>query len=565
MQSLIRFACLSLVLLVICPSYYAQEAQKQDTWRKRSLAITDDLLTDAAKLTSYDKALLWTRMAHTWWRHDTHRARDWMRKAVDVVIASSDSETKSERQQRMKVTRAIFPIIAQKDKALSARLMQLFTVDLDRFDASERAANAQALSEAASTLLDTNTQQAFELGKASLRTGQSYQLTSLLWGLRARNSQMADSLFIEALQIAQVAYDRELLSSLVMAAFPHSTHPNFKGTVPSDQLRVRLLNAIADGLLRYSTSAEARVPACQLASLAVPLMEQFYSLLPLRAGLVRNALAECQPQLSPTSRQRASDLQKSIQPKTIEDYLELVEKAPNLQARIDYWMRAVFLAKDQQKNARAIDILDGMSIEARETLGDTWAQARWDFALIAALDHLKRSDLYAMDQVISATPANLRPMVQVLVAEKLVETNRSRALELMREARTGLDKVELLEKADTYILLTQLYSTVMPQDALSLFSEAITAINRADRNASMEAGDSSDPPEELWQPIALPAVLLDVDEIGLRAALASVELPTRRIGLRLGLLESSVQRIEPVTNKSKSQATSQKAKTDGKN
>jgi tetratricopeptide (TPR) repeat protein len=551
MRYLTRFTCLCLVVLTIYPYSYAQVLNEENLWRKRALALTDDLLTDAGALKAVDRALLWTRLAHIWWKQEPDRARPWLQKTIEIVTASSDSETAAERQQRLKVARIVFPTIVGKDKSLSARLTQMFTSIADRLDKSELDANAQALGDAALSVLETDPQRAAELGRASLQMGRTHDLTSLLWSLRSRNSQLADSLLNEALRLAQSTYDKELLGSLVMVSFPQAAYPSFKGPIPPDPLRIRLLNILADGLLRHSSSAEFKAPACPLASVAAPLASYFYNLLPQRAGAVRNAVTECQPLLSTTSRQRATDSLRDLPLKTVEDYLEAVEKAPNLAARIDYWMRATFLAKDQQQYDRAISILDGMSIEARETLGETWRQARWDFAVVAALNHLKGGDLYAMQQVINTTPSRLQPLVQVYVAEKLMDAYPGNALEFIREARQQLNKVEIGERTGAYILMIRLYTKLLPQDAPNVLNEAVAAINRA---SSFE--------DELWEPISLPAALYEIDEGGLRLALASIESPTKRVAMRIGLLASLVER-NPTNTAPKERTTARQGKSHG--
>jgi hypothetical protein len=89
-------------------------------------------------------------------------------------------------------------------------------------------------------VLNTNPKQAAELGSRSLRIGCSYLFAQLLWRLRSRDTKLSDVLFNETLMLARATYEKGLLDSLTSVAF--------RGPVPSDELRMKVLSVLGEGV-----------------------------------------------------------------------------------------------------------------------------------------------------------------------------------------------------------------------------------------------------------------------------------------------------------------------------
>jgi len=90
-----------------------------------------------------------------------------------------------------------------------------------------------------------------------------------------------------------------------------------------------------------------------------------------------------------------------------------------------------------------------------------------------------------------------------------------------------------------YLSIVDQYSKLMPNDALAVLREAVAAMNRP-----LEGPLPYDP---LWEPIPVPALLLDIDEIGSRLVIANIASPKLRVAIGFGLLSSSIKQRKSST------------------
>jgi hypothetical protein len=538
-----RFSAICLLLTVSLCSFdvRAQDLSRPpELWLARAQTMTDDLIRDAATQTEPDRALLWGRLGKAWWVEDPVRARTWFKKAVQEVESPSDHESATKRRQRFSIARALMNIIAPHDKTLGTQLASLFESDVERATTKERGENAQALIDAALAVLDSNPKQAAELGSASLRIGRSYRLASLLWRLRSRDAKLGDVLFIETLMLARTTYEKDLLDALTSVAF--------RGPVPSDELRMKVLSILAEGLLRVPTSTGGEGEICKLAPTASLYLEQYNRLAPQQAPIVRQALTRCQSGLKSSARQSVDEALRDQPLKSIADLESEADKAASQELRDDYLIRATGMAAEQKNFEQAISLLDRISDAGRKQLGGGWEGWRWEYASLAALAQLKRGDRPAMYRIIAATPADLRGLVQIAVAPELGKLGEpSSAIELLNDARQRLAQSSEAEVIDGYFSLVRHYETLIPIDALNVFNEAVKALNRPEKgdptaDQTLDAATSLLSNDLLLAPYNVPVALLERDEQGLRAAISSIESPSKRAAIRLNLLSSALAR-----------------------
>ena len=348
-----RFLVIFLSILSSVAKLLAQDVKSPSDIRKeRASLLTEELLKDAGALTPVSRALLLARIADIWWNDRPDQSRIWMHKAVENLDISSDADQKV-RKQYLEAANAMLPVVSSRDKVLSKKLLDLFADNSERLSGSDRAANAKALVELALSIADDDPKQAVELASASLRVGRTPQLTTLLWRLRERDNGLADSLFRYALALSKENHDRELLLYLTNAAYP-SPQTVGKKSGQSDSLNALLLSVLSDALLRPFSSAEQKIEVCRFAPIVAPLLDEVYRLLPQQAGLVRNAVNECQAVLPTGARQQISDSLKDVPLRTVEDYRQAAEKAPDAATQAVYSLRAAFMANEQKDYKRAI-------------------------------------------------------------------------------------------------------------------------------------------------------------------------------------------------------------------
>lgn len=528
------------VLITFCSLALAQDrVEDLDTWFIRATTITDDLIRDAVSLAPNERALLWARMGRAWEKEDPKRAATDLRKAVEIVEFAPDGESEIERRQRFDTARSLLSIIPARYDKLRLTLQGLFMPKEDRAADKGGRESADGLIAAAMAIVDTDPQGAFDLGVTSLRLGRTYKLAYLLWSLRKRDSTLADGLFDQALAAARATFDAESLGWLSIYAFRD-------GQTPSDERRKALLSVIAQGLLRDSASAGGEPEVCKLAPTAATLLGQFNRLTPDLAIVVRQGLSRCQSTLQPSERQSVDEALRDQPLKTVADLEDEAAKAPLEEIRDLYMIRASRLAAQQKNFEQAISLLDRISDEGRKRLGGGWEGWRWEYASLAALAQLKRGDRPAMYRIIAATPEAIRGFVQIAMAQALVKAgDRDSAFDLLTEARKRLAQSSGTEVVDGYFSLMHQYESLAPIDAVNVFYETVKALNRIEKSDLKESQTLGAETSLLSNDLLLgaynvPISLLEKDEIGVRAAISSIQSPSKRVAIRLNLLISSL-------------------------
>jgi len=552
-----RLLATCVLIIAINPVYSsAQRASVQqrnpecDLWLVRSQTITEDLIKDAADLTSTDRVLLWARLAQHWWRANPEKARLWLQKAIDIVKDVPNKENSTERHQRLGAARSLLQIITPLDQELSKQLVSFLTEDAERSADAERAANANGLVEAALSLVNKDPQRAVQLGVLALRVGRPSNIGSLLIALRQKVGKMADALFTEALLIGRQTLASELLNSLAYAAFPAERQIGPNTPVPSDDLRRELLELDLSYLQANPINAENKNSICaSIGAFIAPILVQFDRLVPQQAVLVRQSVIQCNSS-SPLVRQRMDDALNDQPLNTVEALLKAADNAQDSKTRTVYQYRAATLAKEKKDLDLAVKILDSIDKEGRKFMGGSWEAYRWGWAALSAINHFKNEDIYGMHLVINAVPADLQPFAKLSFVGHLPEKRNMETdptLEFLTEARIGLGRsgVSDAEKCTWYFGLLELTVKYQPADATAVLKEAVAALNRA---AHAKDDGDKDTRSGLLESISknLPATLLEMDEPAVKEAISAISASDTRARVRLDLLGACLARLSKI-------------------
>ena len=507
--------------------------------------VSNELAKDAMLFEHLDRAILWSRLGDLWWKADAERGRGFLLRAIEDLEAAAAKSTserlpESDRKQLINTIRVVMRIVAARDQKLGDGLLaSLSTLTTERKENSlseNSSYMADALVEAALQVVSENPARAAQLGSLSLRQGGGSQFNSLLIGLRERDGKLADALFNEALTTAQGSQNMNLFSSLLFATFTANYNPSIKALPPSPQLRAKLLNAIIKGVIQ--ADIVSKQPDCGYAFLIGPVLTEVNQFAPQHAAAVRNAVGKCKSVVP------GSEAALRNQPlKTVEEFLSAAGSAESVGLRVLFLSRAIQAAARSGKFDLAISILDGMSREEREVMGDAWDPIRVQYAKFAGLQSYEKEDFAGMERIINAVPHELQAFAALYIAEAIIAKNTDKnavALDLLAKARRSFEK---LENPDfntfyPYMSLVRAYGKVAPQDAYGVFREAVKSINRATRVLK----ENTDPSEQIargqFEPLDIPSELVQLSAFDLISIASSVESAALRTRLRLSLLSS---------------------------
>jgi tetratricopeptide (TPR) repeat protein len=504
------------------------QSASQQYWTLQAQVVTDAVLKDAIDLAPLDRALLFGRLAEIWRLKDTSRAQALLQKAITEIEFNPNAESDVDRSKRLSVLTALLTTAAPFDERLTQQLTDLLKSGDDkpgRFDAND---TADALAKAALAVLDVDPNRAAALGSASLRAGRSTSFPSLLSRLRSRNQALGAALFDQALVTAGTRKDRDLLASLILIAL--------NGPAPTDETRRTMIRTIEHEFLGGSGEANPN-RGCSLATIIAPLLVEFDRLLPQSSANIRRGLIGCQ-KISSSSDATVERVLDNQPVKTVSDLLDAAGKARTIGDKALLLGRAANLAAQQKKFEQALEILDGLSEEQREALGDVWSDWRWDFAASAAVAKLKADDRQGMEKIISSTPTDLQAFVRVAVSQELADYgDTARAIELLEAARKSFLKSDDIPNVfDWYMSLLSRYGKIAPKEGPEVFREFVTVNNR-----TKPKPNEMPAVRENLQPLKLPASVVQVDFVQMKDAASALDSRVMRIRARLGLIKSLLE------------------------
>jgi len=555
-----------LILTLLPPLAAAQvsSAQKQETWRNRTEAITADLLNDARELPPLRRAELLTKLGHRWWNYDQRRAAGWFENAIEIVEQAPKNENSDERRQRLATAGVMLKFVVLFDQKLAERLVTLLSNKEVSSD-SEHIENADLLMEAAGNLAHVDPKRGAELGAAALRLGPPTQIAGLFNALHQSDAKLAEDFLLQAMAAAKQDSGGLLLNSLTSILFPTprrflnnnppSSHPPKMRTmhvkapyISPDNMRLELLQLDIAFLNAYKGKG---IDCASVLRFIVPVMDEFERLLPQQAATARQVINECgfsnpvppQPPQS-GSKKRVFD---TLALNTVEGLLEVAAETTETQARTNLKERAAILALTNKDPELALKILDDMSPEERNSMGRSWAEHRSSWAANTAWEHYKNGRIREMNLILDGVPAELQPFAKIGFIVHSVSISDPRplerdvALQFLKEARTGLRRssVPEINKYASYFSLMRLLLKYDPPAAGAAFKEAVASLNRAEQTRENKEFKLLD-----YGALAttLPLSLIDMDEVAVKEGIASIQSVESRAQLRLEFVSETLRR-----------------------
>ena len=532
-------ACL--LILVLAPLVFTQTAQKdeRELWLVRSQNITNDLLKDAGDLSSMQRAVLWVKLAQRWWREDPKRATTWIANATETVEQVPNKETPAEREERLETARALLTIVTPLDQKFTKRLLSVLT---DKATENERFGNADALIDGAVALVEEDPKRAAELAAMALRIAPADNIEPLLFKLRRQDPKLADGLFVQAMDVARQDPKGKLLNSLMYVAFPVQRGITDNVPVPADSLRTELLQIYVT-MITDSMVNDQKL-TCGIVSWLAPLYTELERLLPKQWPVVRQAINQCQS-ASPLVHQIIDDATRSQPLNTVESLLKAAADAKETEVRTVYKARAAHLAKDGNDYELALKILEDMTKEEREFMGESWDSFRWNWAADGAIEYYKSGRFREMNVLLDGVPSDWQPFAKAAFITWLPENAVSETapiIQILNDAIKGLRRsttINASDKHNWYFGLLRPTVKYQPLDANALLTDAIASLNQVKEAQPLNQTD--------WMRY-LGASLVEMDEFVIKDALASITPVPYRAQLRLALLDATLKRANASRN-----------------
>jgi hypothetical protein len=556
--------CAAILMMSLVSAPAQQRNTSSDLWRIRSQAITTELIKDSSELIPIRRAFVLAAVAGKWWQDDPEQARSWMGRALAILEAVPNKENADERERRLSAVRSILKIVTPLDRKYTERLIAVLSNDAEEQAKGKNAANTDGLIEAAMLLVEKDPQHAKDLASLSLRLGRSSQITSLIAKLRSKDLRLADSLFAETVAAVKQSLDRDLLHSLAYYAFPGPMNKASVG-VPPDNLRAELLNVDVIFLQSNPINPENRNFNCTSVALFIaPVLDQFERLLPQQAAVVRQSVNQCQS-LNPLMGQSGDDALHGEPLNTVDDLLKAADEAKDVRISTVYRYRAAELARQHNDFEGALKILDSMSTEARNLMGGSWEAYRTEWAITAALAHLKIGDVYGMRRIINEVPDGLQILAKIGFLRRLPDKREAETdptIEFLNDTLKSLPVSTLSDsdKSDAYFALLPLVIEFQPTSASAVLKEGVAALNRIERsNGQNRNEDQSSNFIDGEFSKSLPATLFEMDETVVNEAVSSINSRGLRIKLRLQLLTVCLDRLSTAKKPNREPSTSKGA------
>lgn len=547
-------ACVMAIVLMATPVTLGQEnsartrSPARTLWLVRSQSITEELIKDASDLPPSARALLWARLGELWWREDREKARSWLYKAVAIVEAVPNREGSDERRRRLDTARGLLQIIAPLDLEISKKLIPILDEHGEEEARNEREANADAIIQAAISLVDKNPERAAEMGALALRIGIPSDIASLIFALRGKDTRLSEALFSQALAAARQTLTPELLHSLTRVAYPTESQIKTKTPELPDLLRRELLRLHIAYL--EATPKNQNSICGGVISFILPVVAQIDRLLPEQGAFARQSVTRCQS-VSPLAQQRIDDSLREQPLRTIDDFLKAANDALDLKVRTVYQYQAAALAMEKKDHDRALKILDSMSKEAREFMDGSWEAYRWEWAARSAINHFNNAEIFEMRKIMEEVPINLQPLAKLAFISYLPERRNKEAdptLEYLNDGRSGLGRSSLKDsdKNGWYFGLLELTVKYQPDHAIAVLNETVAVLNKAEKTRSDEDTQTR---ESLLEPISknFSATLLEMDEFAVHKAISSISSLDMRVRVRVDLLQACLARLSGST------------------
>lgn len=531
------------LILLISPILLSQNLETKNTrqvrlWQQRTEDLTESVVKDSAALDD-ERALYFALLAKIWQKQNPGVAGGYARRAVDLTLKSIDSDDSHNLDEKLRQSEKTMQIVSEFDEPLSRTLAEKIAKIIESKGTSQKS-SADSFVSIALQIVDTNPSSAFALGARSLVYGNSLRLTSLISRLNLKDSKLAEELFVMSLAAARRSYSYEFTGTLGSIVFEVREGRKF-----SDVLRRSYLETLADMISRGALIEQERATGCEVAPLVTPILDRFDEYLPARALALRQQLEICIPFSHGYTAEIAKAEARGDEPQSADDFIRAARDTNDQGLKGRYFFRAISKLRDLEKFDEIVSLLDDMNeVEVSAVGRVAWESWRIEYAYESALASFEKKDMPSVYRTINRTPRKSRPFVRFRLAYKLSPiTERDFILENLEGIQKEVSSLEIESKvsASAYLSLARLYIRIQPTESLVAIREAVKYINKTD-------GENSEfLPEKDYAPlqdfVRLPYELLEADEAGINSSFEGISSRRSRIRLKLGLLDSSVQKL----------------------
>jgi hypothetical protein len=347
-------------------------------------------------------------------------------------------------------------------------------------------------------------------------------------------------LFEQALGVArQRPGNSMMLSALMYIAFPVQRGGSPGTLVPPESMRAELLQIYVSLITDSMTTGEKQNLTCGIVSWLAPVFGEIERLLPKQWLVVRQAINQCQS-ASPLAHQLIDDATRSEPLNSVESLLNAAADSDQMEVRTVYKSRAANLARQHNEYERAIKILDDMSKEEREFMGESWESFKWNWAADGAIEHYKNGRYREMNLLLDGTPSDLQGYAKAAFIVWLPEqavSETAPVIQILNDAIKELRRSNLPETYKYHWYFGMLRSIVkyQPNDANAVLKDAIASLNQIKDGEPLNATD--------WLKYLGPS-LVEMDEFVVKDALGSITPVPFRAQLRLALLDTTLQHLK---------------------
>ena len=530
---------------VLCQKQQTKNARDLLIWQQRVDGLKDGIFNDSKSVDDSERAFYLAVLAKMWWKVDSAEAHRFLKKASDVMLRDVESDDTNDLTKKTKYSQKTLQIIGLLDEQLSQSLAEKIAKILETKEKGNKA-NADLFVMIALQVVEKDPRLGYALGVKSLNYGYAERLHALILKLNFKDSMLAEDLFQLALAAVRQNFSYQSAGGLGIIVFEVRDGHTF-----SDVARRSYLAMLADMIAGAALSESDRATRCEIVPLLTERLDKFDEYLLNLALTVRQQVQLCLPFVTGYTSGITKTEAGGDGPKTADEFIRAARDTNDRGLKVHYFHRAIAKLNEMKKFDDIVSLLDDMTEDERKILGNNiWEEFRADYASKSALVYFQGKDIPSVYRVINLTPKRIRPYTRFRIAYKISPVkDREFYLENLEGIRNELGAIEVPAKdaASNYITLAGLYIKIQPTEAESVFRDAVKYINKAD-------DDNLDfLPEKDWAPLqdyeSLPAELIETDESSIYSSLTNISSRRSRVRLKLGLLESSLQKLADVKKK----------------
>jgi hypothetical protein len=321
------------------------------------------------------------------------------------------------------------------------------------------------------------------------------------------------------------------------------------GKTFSDSARRSYLELLGE-ILSVAALNEVDRSRCEIVPLVTPNLTRFDEYLPNQSLTIRHYIQVCIPFSHPFTTETTKAEGRGDEPQTVDELIRAARDTNDRGLKARYFYRAIAKLDQIKEFDKIISLLDDMTEDEVKAMGVGWDSWRVKYACQSAFVYFESKDMPSSYWIINQTPKKNRPYVRFCLAYKVSTVEyREFILENLEEIRRELSSLEVpaMHAGSNYLSLARFYLRIQPAEAEGMFREAVKYINKTDN-------DNPDfVPEKDYAPlqdyVRLPFELLETDENSIDSSLANISSRRSRVRLKLGLLESSLQKLVDVKKK----------------